>query len=88
MITSSRHRHWAGDVDISDIDMAGLPAASMIRSAKLATVEAVEADKLGVLPATDRDAVRAAIKSRLHVMLRKKKPKATPTGSSVAKSSP
>jgi mRNA interferase MazF len=37
----------AGDVPVSDAMEAGLPAPSIIRTAKIATIEAVDASKLG-----------------------------------------
>jgi mRNA interferase MazF len=58
MITSSENRGWPGDVDISDLGTAGLPSASVVRTAKIATIEAKEAERIGVLPSGDRVAVR------------------------------
>ncbi|MDR3533387.1 MAG: type II toxin-antitoxin system PemK/MazF family toxin [Rhodopila sp.] len=58
MITSASHRRWAGDIPISDLSMAGLPAASIVRSAKIATIEALDAERIGCLPASDCSAVR------------------------------
>ena len=40
MITSARHHRRAGDVEIRDLERAGLPAPSVVRCAKIATVEA------------------------------------------------
>jgi mRNA interferase MazF len=57
MITSAGHRRWSGDIAISDIDTAGLPAASIVRSAKIATIEALDAQRIGCLPVSDRAAV-------------------------------
>jgi mRNA interferase MazF len=47
MITSAANKGWAGDLAITDLSLAGLPAASVIRSAKVATIEAVDAGPLG-----------------------------------------
>jgi mRNA interferase MazF len=47
MITSAENRGWPGDVPVSDIVEAGLPAPSIVRTAKIATIEAVDASKLG-----------------------------------------
>ena len=69
MITSAENRGWPGDVAISDLDMAGLPAASIVRGAKIATVEARDAQRLGVLPLADRDAVSSNIRRTLAVVL-------------------
>lgn len=50
MITSAENRRWPGDVAISDPASAGLPAPSVIRTAKIATIEAADAAKLGRVP--------------------------------------
>lgn len=47
MITSAQNRGWPGDVPVSDLVTAGLPVASVIRTAKIATIEAVDATRLG-----------------------------------------
>jgi mRNA interferase MazF len=57
MITSAENRGWDGDVPVSDLGAAGLPAPSIVRPAKIATVKAGDADPLGVLVASDRNAV-------------------------------
>src|ERR1700674_3978650 len=56
MITSAANRGWSGDVAISDLHAAGLPVPSIVRPAKIATIEARDAERLGALPATDRAA--------------------------------
>lgn len=59
MITSAENRGWRGDVAIPDLETAGLPAPSVIRTAKIATIEARDADRLGaVTPATYRRVAR------------------------------
>jgi mRNA interferase MazF len=65
MITSAAHQGWSGDVPISDLVAAGLPAPSIVRPAKLATIDAGDADRLGSLPQRDRDPVRRYLKQRL-----------------------
>jgi len=65
MITSAENRPWPDDVAVSDLGEAGLPAPSVVRPAKLATIEAEVADRIGRLPAADRHAVAAAIRTRL-----------------------
>ena len=65
MVTSAANRGWSGDISISDIDVAGLPIPSIVRPAKLATVEAGDAERLGALPVNDRDAVRSYLRDRL-----------------------
>lgn len=57
MITSAENRGWPGDVDVSDLIAAGLPAESVVRTAKIATIEAKDAERLGSLPPADRVAV-------------------------------
>jgi mRNA interferase MazF len=54
MITSAANRGWPGDVPVSDLQCAGLPIPSIIRVAKIATIEARDADKLGVVAHADR----------------------------------
>ena len=51
MITSAENRGWPGDVDVTQLATAGLPFASVVRTAKLATIEATDAIKLGKLTA-------------------------------------
>jgi len=52
MITSAQNRGWPGDVQVSNLRLAGLPAPSVIRSAKIATIEASDASKLGRVSVT------------------------------------
>ena len=61
MITSARHRPWPGDVGLADHTRAGLSIPSMIRTAKIATAEAREANRIGRPTAGEIKAVRAAI---------------------------
>jgi PemK-like, MazF-like toxin of type II toxin-antitoxin system len=65
MITSAEHQGWPGDIIISNQRIAGLPAPSIVRPTKIATVEAKDAGRLGTLPARDREAVRDYVKERL-----------------------
>jgi mRNA interferase MazF len=39
MITSARNEPWECDVRISDLERAGLPAASVVRPVKIAAIE-------------------------------------------------
>lgn len=51
MITSAENRPWPGDVPLGDAYGAcGLPAPSVVRTAKIATIEAAKADRIGHLP--------------------------------------
>ncbi|MGC8485673.1 MAG: type II toxin-antitoxin system PemK/MazF family toxin [Candidatus Baltobacteraceae bacterium] len=65
MITSAENRGWVDDVEISDIERAGLPAASVVRSAKIATIECDDAEKIGRLPLRDRTLVAEHVRRRL-----------------------
>src|SRR5271165_6510511 len=47
MITSAENRGWASDVAITNLAHAGLPAPSVIRVAKIATIDATDATRLG-----------------------------------------
>ena len=65
MITSSENRGWPGDVIVSDLKVSGLPVASIVRTAKIATTEARESDRIGVLPTDDRVAITAHLQTVL-----------------------
>jgi len=54
MITSAENRGWDGDVIVGDLDAAGLPVPSVIRTAKIATIEACDAEALGRISARQR----------------------------------
>jgi len=47
MITSAENRGWASDLSVGNLALAGLPVPSVIRTAKIATIEAGDATKLG-----------------------------------------
>lgn len=61
MITSAENRGWSGDVPIGDLSLAGLPAPSLIRTAKIATFDAADAAQLGKVSAASLRKVLAAI---------------------------
>jgi mRNA interferase MazF len=65
MITSAQNRGWPGDVMVSDILTAGLPVPSTIRSAKIATIEARDAETIGTLASIDRGLVVAQMRRNL-----------------------
>ncbi|HTX03167.1 MAG TPA: type II toxin-antitoxin system PemK/MazF family toxin [Candidatus Acidoferrales bacterium] len=54
MITSAENRGWPEDVLISDHKGAGLPVPSLVRCAKIATIDAQDAERIGTLPIADR----------------------------------
>jgi hypothetical protein len=63
------NRGWPDDVRISDLRAAGLPAPSIVRPAKIATVDARDAQRLGTLPIVDREAVASRLRGILGVAL-------------------
>ncbi|MET0429640.1 MAG: type II toxin-antitoxin system PemK/MazF family toxin [Microvirga sp.] len=63
MITSAANRPWPGDVPIPD-DCA-IPGPSVIRTAKIATLKAAQAEILGVLPPDLIASVRDRLRHRL-----------------------
>ncbi|MFI5023509.1 MAG: type II toxin-antitoxin system PemK/MazF family toxin [Alphaproteobacteria bacterium] len=69
MITSAENRRWPDDVPISDIGAAGLPIPSVVRCAKIATVDAHSAERLGMLPRDDRTKVQRHLQRRLRHLL-------------------
>ena len=70
MVTSAANRGWPGDVAVSDLHVAGLPAASVVRSAKIATIEARDAERIGQLPPKDRTEVVEALRTSLAQVLK------------------
>jgi mRNA interferase MazF len=65
MITSAGNRGWVGDVGISDLAATGLPVPSIVRTAKIATIDAADAEKLGRLPKTERGKVATNLTEHL-----------------------
>lgn len=69
MVTSAANRGWPGDVAVSDLAAAGLPAPSVVRSAKIAIIEARDAKRIGQLPPEDRAWVIKALRGSLAPVL-------------------
>lgn len=65
MITSAENRTWAGDVAIPNHRRAGLPAPSVVRPVKIATIEARHVAAIGKIAASARQAVMR----RVHAIL-------------------
>ncbi len=62
MITSADNRPWPGDISFGErYGDAGLPAPSVIRPCKIATVETAHADRLGKIDDTLMARVRTGI---------------------------
>jgi mRNA interferase MazF len=65
MITSAENRAWASDVTVSNLSVAGLPAPSVIRAAKIATIDAADASRLGKISAAQLKLVLSGMGKRL-----------------------
>ncbi len=66
MITNAAHEAWPGDVRVSDLAAAGLPIASVVRPAKISTIdEQALIRRLGSLPRTDRMHVAKSLRDFL-----------------------
>ena len=65
MVTSAANRGWPGDVAISDLAVSGLPAPSVVRSAKIGTIEARDTERIGRLSSGDRTRVMDALRGNL-----------------------
>jgi mRNA interferase MazF len=65
MITSAENRGWTGDVEISNLSATGLPVPSIVRTAKVATIDAADAEKLGNLPKADCSKVATNLMTQL-----------------------
>ncbi len=69
MITSAKNSDWPLDVEIEDIDAAGLPSASIVRMKLFTLDDQLVIRKAGALAEQDRKTVTAA----LHKLLPLKK---------------
>lgn len=65
MVTSAGNRGWPGDVMVSNLAEAGLPAPSVVRAAKIATIDVGDAERIGCLPHADRLQVTEVLRSSL-----------------------
>lgn len=66
MITSAQNRGWPSDVPLLDNHAeVGLPVPSLIRTTKIATIEAGHAQRLGSLPRALWTDVASALASHL-----------------------
>jgi mRNA interferase MazF len=65
MITSAENRGWPGDVAVTNLKVAGLPVPSVIRTAKIATVDARDAEPLGRIGTRTQGAVMRHLASIL-----------------------
>ena len=68
MITSASNAAQYGDVSISELNTAGLPAASVVRASKLALIEDGDVHKrVGTLPNADRGQVAQQLREYLNI---------------------
>jgi mRNA interferase MazF len=67
MITSAANVAWAGDVPIVDFEAAGLPAPSVVRTAKIATIHSGDAGLLGTLDDVTLGRVWQAVRESIGV---------------------
>ena len=65
MVTSAENHGWPDDVTVGDHLKAGLPAPSVIRTAKMATIEARDAEPLGRAGDADVEQVLERLRSRI-----------------------
>jgi mRNA interferase MazF len=65
MITAAENRPWPGDVRLSNPRRAGLSIPSVVRPAKIATIEATQASRVGTVGPAERRAVQTAIRAIL-----------------------
>ena len=65
MITSAENRGWPGDVAVSNLATAGLPVPSVVRTAKIATIQAPDATRLGKIEARSLRRVLGKVSSEL-----------------------
>jgi len=67
MITSAQHSNWPLDVEIEDLDAAGLPASSIVRMKLFTLDNQLVLRKTGVLGEKDQRYVVEAIRQLLSV---------------------
>jgi mRNA interferase MazF len=65
MITSAQHSDWPLDVDIDDLDAAGLPASSLVRMKLFTLDDRLVLRKAGELGEDDRNKVSGALRQLL-----------------------
>lgn len=65
MITSAANRRWPADVVVAAGGTSGLPVDSLVRTAKIATIEAASAERLGTLPSGRMAAVTEQLRTTI-----------------------
>jgi mRNA interferase MazF len=69
MITSAANRPWQGDVALVDLAAAGLSAPSVVRTAKIATIEITDTERIGHLSRDGRSGVTCHLRALLATAL-------------------
>ncbi len=67
MITSARNSDWPLDVEIKDLDSAGLPSASVVRMKLFTLDDRLVIRRAGVLAENDRRSVAATLQQLLNL---------------------
>ena len=65
MVTSAANRGWPGDVGVSAHAECGLPAASVVRTEKIATIDRRSVERIGRLRPADQAKVAAHVRQTL-----------------------
>ena len=65
MITNAKRKRWPGDIPVAEHKSSGLPIPSVIRTAKLATLETAGADKIGRVGEADLREVQLRLREHL-----------------------
>jgi mRNA interferase MazF len=65
MITAAANRPWTGDCPIADYGAAGLPIPSVVRAAKISTIQARDAQIIGTIDEKTKSRVLETIQSIL-----------------------
>jgi mRNA interferase MazF len=66
MITSAQNKVWSKDITVSNLKRAGLPSPSVIRTVKIATIEAVDASRIGSISPSQLKVVKQLIDQELN----------------------
>jgi mRNA interferase MazF len=66
MITSAQNKAWPKDITVSNLKKAGLPSPSVIRTVKIATIEAVDASRIGSISPSQLKVVKQLIDQELN----------------------
>ncbi len=74
MITSARISSWPLDVEIEDLDSAGLPSAAVVRRKLFTLDDRLMIRKAGVLSKTDKLAVVGTLHHLLNLEVHRKNP--------------